>query len=198
MSAREPEMHNRLVIRAAWLFDGTSAKFLPQPTVTIEGQSIVAVEFGGETPVDGEVVDLGDATLLPGLVDTHVHLTLDSTADPVGNLAKRDDEERILASRDRENGQLGIEVTDMDSDIARRFGIDGKENGVLVTDIKEDTPAQEADVRPGDVIKEINRSVVKDRRDFTRLMKKNSSKDAIQLLIKRRNAGYLVVTIERQ
>ena len=113
-------------------------------------------------------------------------------------LAKRDDEERVIASHDRENGELGIEVTAMDSDIARRFGIDGKENGVLVTDVKEDSPAQNADVRPGDVIKEINRSVVKDRRDFTRLVKKNSGKDAIQLLIKRRNAGYLVVTIDLQ
>ena len=113
-------------------------------------------------------------------------------------LAKRDDEDRTVATQTRDNGELGIEVTDLDSDIARRFGIDGKENGVLVTDVKEDSLARDADVRPGDIIKEINRSVVKDRKDFTRLMKKNKDQDAIQLLIKRRNAGYLVVKIERQ
>ena len=111
-------------------------------------------------------------------------------------LAKRDDNDRVLASNRRANGELGIEVTNMDSDIARRFGIDGKENGVLVTDVKDDSPAQAADVRPGDVIKEINRKVVKDRDDFARLMKKNRDEDAVQVLIKRRNAGYLVVKIE--
>jgi imidazolonepropionase-like amidohydrolase len=100
MSAKEPEIHNRLVVRAAWLFDGTSATLLPQPTVIVEGERITAVESGGEPPGDGEVVDLGDATLLPGLVDTHVHLALDATADPVGNLAKRDDEQTLVAMTD--------------------------------------------------------------------------------------------------
>jgi serine protease Do len=85
----------------------------------------------------------------------------------------------------------------MDSDIARRFGIDGNESGVLVTDVKADSLARKADVRPGDVIKEINRVIVRDRTDFAQLMKKNQDNDVIQLLIKRRNAGFLVVKLER-
>ena len=113
-------------------------------------------------------------------------------------LAKRDDDEKILATQSRDNDELGIEVTDLDSDIARRFGIEGKENGVLVTDVKDDSLAREADVRPGDIIKEINRTVVKDRKDFVQLMKKNEKSETIQLLVKRRNAGYLVVKIERK
>jgi serine protease Do len=113
-------------------------------------------------------------------------------------LAKRDDDEKIVASQSRDSDELGIEVTDLDSDIARRFGIDGKENGVLVTDVKDDSLAQEADVRSGDIVKEINRTVVKDRSDFVRLMKKNRDNDTLQLLIKRRNAGYLVVKMERK
>jgi len=113
-------------------------------------------------------------------------------------LAKRDDEEKMLATQSRNNNELGIEVTDLDSDIARRFGIEGKENGVLVTDVKDDSLAREADVRPGDIIKEINRTVVKNRKDFVQLMKKNEKSETIQLLVKRRNAGYLVVKIERK
>lgn len=113
-------------------------------------------------------------------------------------LAKRDDDEKVVAAQSRDNGELGIEVTDLDSDIARRFGIDGKENGVLVTDVKDEGLAREADVRPGDIIKEIDRTVIKDRKDFVRMMKKNKDSDTIQLLIKRRNAGYLVVKIERK
>ncbi len=113
-------------------------------------------------------------------------------------LAKRDDDEKILATQSRDNDELGIEVTDLDSDIARRFGIEGKENGVLVTDVKDDSLAREADVRPGDIIKEINRTIVKDRKDFGQLIKKNEKSETIQLLVKRRNAGYLVVKIERK
>ena len=104
----------------------------------------------------------------------------------------------MLATQSRNNNELGIEVTDLDSDIARRFGIEGKENGVLVTDVKDESLAREADVRPGDIIKEINRTVVKDRKDFVQLMKKNEKSETIQLLVKRRNAGYLVVKIERK
>jgi serine protease Do len=112
-------------------------------------------------------------------------------------LAKRDDEEQVVASQNRDSEELGIEVTELDSDIARRFGIDERENGVLVTDVEDDSAAQKADVRPGDIIKEINRAVVKGRDDFISLMKKNKDQETIQLLIKRRNAGYLVVKIER-
>ena len=113
-------------------------------------------------------------------------------------LAKRSDDEKLVATQSRDNDELGIEVTDLDSDIARRFGIDEKENGVLVTDVKDDSLAREADVRPGDIIKEIERTVVKDRKDFVRMMKKHKDSETIQLLVKRRNAGYLVVKIERK
>ncbi|MCB2146121.1 MAG: DegQ family serine endoprotease [Deltaproteobacteria bacterium] len=113
-------------------------------------------------------------------------------------LAKRDDDEKTVAAQSRESDELGIEVTDLDSDIARRFGIDGKESGVLVTDVKDESLARDADVRPGDIIKEINRTVVKDRKDFIQLMKKNEDSKIIQLLVKRRDAGYLVVKIERK
>jgi serine protease Do len=112
-------------------------------------------------------------------------------------LAKRDDDDQIVASESPDSDELGIEVTDLNSDIARRFGIDGSEKGVLVTDVKDESAAQNADVRPGDIIKEINRSIVKDKNDFISLMNKNKEKESVQLLVKRRNAGYLVITIDR-
>jgi imidazolonepropionase-like amidohydrolase len=47
-----------------------------------------------------EVVDLGGATLMPGLIDTHVHLVFDSGVDPVGMLAARTDEQALAAARE--------------------------------------------------------------------------------------------------
>jgi serine protease Do len=113
-------------------------------------------------------------------------------------LAKRDDDEKTVAVETRDDDELGIEVTNLDSEIARRFGIEGDKEGVLVTDVKDGSLAQEADVRPGDIIKEINRNVVTDRDGFAQLMKQHEKSDSIQLLVKRRNAGYVVLTIDRK
>src|SRR6266550_5165408 len=77
------------VLRATWLFDGTGSALIPDPLVVIDGGTIVAVDSGVPAPDGADVVDLGGAALLPGLVDTHVHLAFDASADPVGALAGR-------------------------------------------------------------------------------------------------------------
>ena len=84
-------------LRAAWLFDGTGSALIPDPLVVIDGGTIVAVDSGAAAPDGADVIDLGGAALLPGLVDTHVHLAFDASADPVGALAARSDEETIEA-----------------------------------------------------------------------------------------------------
>jgi imidazolonepropionase-like amidohydrolase len=84
-------------LRAAWLFDGTGSALIPDPLIVIDGGIIVAVGSGAPAPDGADVVDLGGAALLPGLVDTHVHLAFDATVDPVAALAARSDEETLEA-----------------------------------------------------------------------------------------------------
>jgi imidazolonepropionase-like amidohydrolase len=84
-------------LRAAALFDGTSSTLIPDPLVLINGDTIVAVGSGIPAPDHADVTDLGGATLLPGLVDSHTHLAFDASPDPVGQLAARDDGEVIAA-----------------------------------------------------------------------------------------------------
>jgi imidazolonepropionase-like amidohydrolase len=84
-------------LRAAWLFDGTGSALIPDPLVVIDGGIIVAVGSGAPAPDGADVVDLGGAALLPGLVDTHVHLAFDASADPIAALAARSDEEVLAA-----------------------------------------------------------------------------------------------------
>jgi imidazolonepropionase-like amidohydrolase len=84
-------------LRAAWLFDGTGSTLIPDPLVVIDGGTIVAVDSGAAAPDGADVIDLGGAALLPGLVDTHVHLAFDASADPVGALAGRSDDETLEA-----------------------------------------------------------------------------------------------------
>ena len=57
------------------------------------------------------MVDLGEVTLLPGLVDTHVHLGFDASADPVANLQARNDAEVLVAMREAGRTALAGGVT---------------------------------------------------------------------------------------
>jgi imidazolonepropionase-like amidohydrolase len=84
-------------LRAAWLFDGIGSALIPDPLVVIDGGTIVAVDSGVAAPEGADVVDLGGAALLPGLVDTHVHLAFDASTDPVGALAGRSGEQAVEA-----------------------------------------------------------------------------------------------------
>ncbi|NOK36758.1 amidohydrolase family protein [Corallococcus exercitus] len=71
----------RIALRAARLFDGKSDRSLPDAVVLIEGSTIQAVGTGLPIPAGTRVFDLGDVTLLPGLIDAHSHLLLDVDAD---------------------------------------------------------------------------------------------------------------------
>ena len=66
-----------LYITAAGMVDTASGRYVESPALIVSGNRIVDVGRQGELAVPGsaEVVDLGDATLLPGFMDMHVHLS---------------------------------------------------------------------------------------------------------------------------
>lgn len=63
------------VLKAARLIDGNGGEPLQHPVLVIEGEKITAVGSEGEVivPQGAEVIDLGDYTLMPGLMDIHIH-----------------------------------------------------------------------------------------------------------------------------
>ena len=63
------------VLRAARLFTGTGDRVIENAVVVIEGSKIKAVGAGIPAPAGAKTVDLGDATLLAGFIDSHTHLT---------------------------------------------------------------------------------------------------------------------------
>ena len=68
------------VLRAARMLDVAAGRVVENAVIVIEDERIVAVN-PASVPEDAEILDLGDVTLLPGLLDTHVHLTGDLDRD---------------------------------------------------------------------------------------------------------------------
>jgi len=68
-----------IVLKAAHVFDSTGTTLKDGGIVVVRGDRIVSV--GGTTPPGARILDLGDATLLPGFIDAHTHLTLEFGKD---------------------------------------------------------------------------------------------------------------------
>src|SRR5580692_12214813 len=65
-----------IVLKAARMFDGKSNSLTTPGLVVITDNKITAVGSGASVPAGAQVIDLGDATLLPGFIDAHTHLTM--------------------------------------------------------------------------------------------------------------------------
>ena len=72
----DPAISRPIVLHAARLLDvGTGAVVTPGE-ILVDGERITAVGSSVTHPVGAEFIDLGDTTLMPGLIDAHVHLFL--------------------------------------------------------------------------------------------------------------------------
>jgi imidazolonepropionase-like amidohydrolase len=80
------------LIRAGRLLDPRSGTFLSPAAVLIQGDRIARVgapaQIQAEAPAGAKTIDLGNATLLPGLIDGHTHLFLDIIVPPEEELSR--------------------------------------------------------------------------------------------------------------
>jgi len=66
------------VVHCGHLFDSESGRMLGETSISVEGERIRAVQAGAPQ-ANAHVIELGNATCLPGLIDSHVHLTMQTS-----------------------------------------------------------------------------------------------------------------------
>lgn len=71
-----------IAYRADRVIDATQDRPIENGVVLVADGRVVSVGVFPDLPGDADLVDLGDATLLPGLVDAHVHLVWSASAEP--------------------------------------------------------------------------------------------------------------------
>jgi imidazolonepropionase-like amidohydrolase len=98
-------------IRAARWFDGVGQTLRNDVQVVVEGSTIVSVGAPHELAADVEVLDLGDVTLLPGLVDAHTHLTWNAQPDAVARLSVATDDALLEQARSAAAAALRVGIT---------------------------------------------------------------------------------------
>jgi imidazolonepropionase-like amidohydrolase len=85
------------VLHAARLLDVKSGRLLRPGEVVVQGERIVEVGSSVKRPADAEVIDLGDRTLMPGLIDAHVHLFLHPGAEDLQTVQESAPQRTIMA-----------------------------------------------------------------------------------------------------
>ena len=141
----------------------------------------VIVMFDGQQVKDMEdLPKIVAATIPNSVVDVEViregsQLTLRISIELLEDL-----QDTVVAKADL----LGLQVQNITEELAKNLKLEGSE-GVLVSDVTAGNAASEAGIRRGDVISEMNRSTVKDMRDYQNLLASVEKGSSVLFLIKR-------------
>jgi len=107
-----------------------------------------------------------------------------------------DDDDAIVLRRGRgpaffspragqNRGYLGVQTMELGSQLAEYFGVP-KNAGVLVTEVVEESPAEAADLRAGDVILDVDGEAIESHTDLRDLIRDNDPEDTVTLGVSRR------------
>jgi imidazolonepropionase-like amidohydrolase len=98
VGAQLAERSHVVVLHAARMLDVAGERIVTPGEVLVEGDRITAVGAHVDRPAGAEVIDLGDTTLMPGLIDAHVHLFLHPGAEDLQTVQESVPERTLIAA----------------------------------------------------------------------------------------------------
>jgi len=156
----------------------------------------VIVEFDGKKVESSSDIHTMAAQTAPG---TRVKIGLLRNGDRIevtATLGERPGEKTAKAAQPEEakgptSQKLGLGIQTLTPDIAQQLGY-GNDKGVVITEVAPGSPADDAQLQRGDLIKEVNRVPVRTAQDFEKALRGAKSGDALALLVRRDKATFFV------
>lgn len=108
-------------------------------------------------------------------------------------------EETSTEKAETKESMWGITVQNITPEISQRFGWDENERGAVISEVQPGSPAAEARLRAGDLIKEVNRQKIQNVRDYNQAVQKPKKGESVLLLVKRgQNTFYVALKATEQ
>jgi len=108
-----------------------------------------------------------------------------------------EEEREVQGSAPEVEKYFGLVVQNITPEIARHLDLKDR-RGVIVTDIHQGSPGEDADIRAGDIVKEINRKPVTNVAEFREVLAKAKPRDGVVMLVKRDNVSFYAVVREEK
>ena len=154
------------------------------------------VEFNGKKVTDSRHLKLEVARTHPGQT-VPVKILRDGTAKTLEVTVKTLPGTEDLAKADKDSNDTGtlngVGVADLDEQARQQFEVPETVKGAVVTEVKPDSAAAEAGLKPGDVIQEINRKPVKNAEEAVRLTENPSDKTTLLRVWREGGSRFVVV-----
>jgi imidazolonepropionase-like amidohydrolase len=116
------ERSSTLVVKAGKLVDGMGSAPRSGVQIYVQDGRIVDVGPIGDVPSDAQVYDFSDQAIVPGLIDSHVHLAFSASVDPLADLLEEDDAALLLHAVANARTALAAGITTV-RDLGDRGGV---------------------------------------------------------------------------
>ncbi|HWP42904.1 MAG TPA: DegQ family serine endoprotease [Blastocatellia bacterium] len=153
----------------------------------------IITEINGEPVSDSRALRLKIAQMLPGTMVRLKLLRNGKEREVTVSLAELPEEKQPPGKTSERGTALdGVEVADLTAQIARQLGLPPDTRGVVVTDVRPDSPAADAGLRRGDVIQEVNRKPVSSVAELKRAIEQ-AGKEPVLLFVNRSGNTFFMV-----
>lgn len=101
--------------------------------------------------------------------------------------------EQLLPEPSELKALTGLTVMDLSRDIVKQLGLNKDERGVVVIKVEPGSPADDAEIKKGDIIKEINKKPINSIEDFNKIVSNIKKNDSVLLFVNRGGRKFYVI-----